>query len=74
MCPAALPGRIGQCFRYRVLDAFVSITGDQVDIAKPAGFQILEEAFPRCVGFRSGDVHAEHFPVAIGVDTGGKQH
>ena len=52
----------------------MGVTGDKEDTAKSAGFEVLEEAFPRCVGFRSGDVHAEHFPVAIGVDTGGKQH
>lgn len=70
MGAAALPGRIGQHFRYRVLDAFVGITGDQVDIAKPTGFQVLEEAFSRRVGLGCGDVHAKHLTVAVGVDPG----
>ena len=74
MGAAPLPGGIGQHFGNGMLDAFVGITGDKEDTTKSAGFEVLEEAFPRCVGFRSGDVHAEHFPVAIGVDTGGKQH
>ena len=33
----------------------------------------MEEAFPRRVGFRSGDVHAEHSAVPVGVDSGGEQ-
>ena len=34
----ALPRRVGQHFRYRVLDALMSVTGDKEDPAKSAGF------------------------------------
>ena len=55
-----------------VLDAFMGVTGDKEDAGKSAGFYVLEEAFPRRVGFRGGNMHAEHFPVAVGLDPGGK--
>ena len=72
MSPAPLPGRIGQHFRNGVLDALMSVTGDKEDTAKPACLEVLEEAFPRRVGFRGGDVHAEHFAIPVGVDPSGK--
>ena len=50
----------------------MSVTGDKEDTAKPAGLEVLEEAFPRRVGFRGGDVHAEHFAIPVGVDPSGK--
>ena len=50
----------------------MGVTGDKEDAGKSAGFYVLEEAFPRRVGFRGGNMHAEHFPVAVGLDPGGK--
>ena len=70
MGAAALPRRTGQHFGNCVLDAFVGVTSDQKDTGQSPGFQVLEEAFPRRVGLSCGDVHAEHFPVPIGVDPG----
>ena len=52
----------------------MGVTGDKEDAGKSAGFYVLEEAFPRRVGFRGGNMHAEHFPVAVGLDPGGQKY
>ena len=74
MSPAPLPGGIGQHFGNSVLDTVMGITGDKEDTTKPACFEVLEEALPRRVGFRGGNMHAEHFVLPVGVDPGSKQH
>ncbi len=45
MRAAVLPRRIGQQFRYRVLDALVSITGDKEDARSPRAFKSWRRHF-----------------------------
>lgn len=74
VCPTALPRRIRKNLTDRVLNTQMRVTGDQVHLIQPAGFQFAEEPGPGRCGLCRGDLHAEQFPVAFGIDPAVEQY
>ena len=73
MSSAALPGRPGQGGPDRGHQPGVGIAGDQRDPGQAAGDQVAEERQPARPVLGGGDLDAQDFSVALGVDAGGDQ-
>ena len=68
MGSAALPGRSRQAGPHCGQQPGVGIGGDQLDSGQPSGSQRPQEREPAGAVFGGGDVDAENFPIALGVD------
>ena len=65
---AALPGRPGQAGAHGGQQPGVGIGGNQFDPGQPAGGQRPQEREPAGAVFGGGDVDAQDFAIALGVD------
>ncbi|NQE72679.1 hypothetical protein NG2371_07172 [Nocardia gamkensis] len=73
MGSAALPGRAGQGRADRGNEPGVGVAGDELDAREAAGNQVTEKRQPAGTVLAGGDLDAEDFAVALGVDAGRDQ-
>ena len=67
---ATLPGRL-QNLGDRRLQPLMGVGDDEFYAAQPSATELAQKLGPEGLGFRRADVHAQHFPAAVGVDPHG---